>query len=137
MILFIWRIFVMKKIIMLSMIALAAAGFIACGTEDNTKADLKWSNQAGADVQDIKWISGGKVDQSWDGTTADLSETSFKGISELAGTADCLDSGGDAATIQLTTTGSTGYASLITGSSAATIQENAAAVLVIDIVTKK
>lgn len=128
----------MKKIIMVSMIALIAAfGFVGCSEGDESLADLKWKNEAGDAVQDIKWISGGKVDQSWDGTTADLAETSFKGIGELAGTADCLDSGGDAATIALTTTGSTGYSSLIDGSSAATIQENAAAVLVIDVVTKK
>lgn len=121
---------------MMVMVTVAMAGMIGCGA-DETKADLKWKNDVGASVQDIKWISGGTVDQSWDGITNDLAETSFKGIGELAGTADCLDAAGDSATIGLTTSGSSGYTALTNGSSSATIQENAAAVLVIDTATKK
>jgi len=122
----------MKKIIMLSMIALAAAGFIACGEEDNTKADLQWSNQAGANVQDIKWISGGKTDQSWDGTFADGTDTTPKGISKLSGSGDCLDNSGNPATIHLDSS-STGVATTVTtGDTSATIVENATATLVID-----
>jgi hypothetical protein len=126
----------MKKIIMVSMIALIAAfGFVGCGSEDNTKADLKWQNKAGIGnfVENIKWSNGGKVDQSWDGVVDNDAETSFKGISELAGQGDCLDNTGAPATIELNPTGSTGYTGTISlGDTSATIEENASAILVID-----
>ncbi len=121
----------MKKIILLSMIAFVAAGILGCSPKDETKADLKWTNSSGSNVADIKWISNGQVDQSWSGTTATGSPTAFKGIKELAGTGDCIDSGGNPATVQLTTAGSNGYSTLSSGGASAVIQENAAATLVI------
>ena len=128
----------MKNNLVIMIMAIAAFGFIACAPADDTKADLKWNNQAGAAVQDIKWISDGKVDQSWDGTTADSSATSSKGITELAGAGDCLDDSGDPATITLDSATSEGFvAGTIVGSNSATIEKNAAATLVINSVAKK
>lgn len=129
----------MKKFIMVSMIALIAAfGFVGCGSEDDgSKADLQWQNEAGSNVQDIKWISSGETNQSWDGTFANGTPTSSKGISKLSGSGDCLDNGGAPATIELRDD-STGVATAVTtGATSATIEENAAAVLVIDTVTAK
>lgn len=123
----------MKRFIIVSVIALIAAfGFIGCGQEDNTKADLKWDNQTVGKVTDIKWISNGETDQSWDGDYLAGTETSSKGISKLAGSGDCLDDGGAPATIELRNTSSGVATAVTTGDTSATIEENAAAILVID-----
>jgi len=60
----------MKKLILISMIAIAALGVIGCGEDDESKADLKWTNTTTSDLKDIVWTSGGKVDQAWAGTIA-------------------------------------------------------------------
>lgn len=131
----------MKKFILISMIAVAAMGMIGCGEDDKTKADLRWGNDSGDNIQNIKWLKADRSeDQSWDGTLADTNYSSFKGISSLNGYADCLDKDGDPANVTLATTGSTGLTSSgfsSIGGDSATIQEDAAAVLVIDVVAKK
>ena len=128
----------MKKYLIILFVALVAFGFTGCFSDSSStssKADLKWSNDAGANVKDIKWVSSGKTDQSWDGTFAQGTGTDFKGISELAGQGDCIDNGGSPATISLknTSTGTT----VATGAKSATIVENAAAILVISGTTAK
>ena len=125
----------MKRIIILSMIAIAAAGFISCSEDEETKADLKWRNDA-ATVSEIQWVKSGStsVDQTWSGTYNTTDETAFKGIKELNGSGECV-SGGDVATILLDTTSSTGTTAISSGS--ASIQENADAMLVISSTAKK
>jgi len=130
----------MKKFIMISIIALTVAGFIGCGdtaATDSSKADLKWSNNAADYVTDIKWISDGKEDQSWDGQTAAGAETAFKGINELAGSGDCIDNTGESATIELDSTSTGVVTAVATGDTSAVIEENASAVLVISNTAKK
>jgi len=126
----------MKNNLIILLMAIAAFGFSGCSPQDDTKADLKWKNNAGAAVQDIKWVKGGDVDQSWDGTTADLAETSPKGITELAGAGECLDNSGTPSTIKIVASGSEGFVAGTlddTGTNeAATIEKNAAATLVIN-----
>lgn len=120
----------MKKFILFSMITIAAIGMIGCGEDDDSKADVKWTNNSGVAVKDIVWISGGKTDQVWTGDLSATagSETVFKEIKELAGEGDCVDSTGAARTIELDTS-STGVAA--TSGSSAVIVENATANLVI------
>lgn len=126
----------MKKIILISMIAIAAMGMIGCGEDDESKADVKWTNNSGTAIKDIVWISGGKTDQVWAGDVSATtgSETAFKEIKELAGEGDCVDSEGAAATITLDPS-STGVAA--TSGSSAVIIENATANLIISGVAKK
>ena len=127
----------MKKYLFILIVAVAAFGFTGCSDSgDSSKADLKWSNASGGNVSDIKWMSDGKEDQSWDGTVADTAETSAKGITKLAGTGDCLDNGGAASTIVLDTTTTPAGVEQITSNSA-TIKENATADLVISAAKKK
>lgn len=127
----------MKKYLVIMLFAMAAFGFVGCNSDDNTKADIQWNNQAGVGnyVNDIKWISSGKEDQSWDGKTDNNESTSFKGITELTGQGDCYDNTGNPATIELRndSTGTT----VATGDKSATIQENANAVLIIDTTSAK
>ncbi len=128
----------MKKFFAAAIIALTTIGFIGCfAEEDDTKADVKWSNDSGSFVQEIKWVSGGSIDQTWGGTTNAGSETGFKGIKALSGSGDCLDSTGDNASIVLGSA-STGTTTTLAGNeTSATIQENASADLVISSVAKK
>lgn len=121
----------MKKFIMVSMIALIAAfGFIGCGQEDNTKADIKWTNTATNinPVTDITWVKSSKIDQTWNGTIDnDGSETDSKGVSELVGSGECFI-GAAPAEIEIDPA-SEGVAT--TDGFSATIEENAAANLLI------
>lgn len=121
----------MKKFIMVSMIALIATfGFIGCGQEDNTLADLRWDNQNGSgdNLINIAWVSNAKEDQTWDRADDGAGPTEFKGISELAGTGDAIVDGGGAAILQLTA----GDGVITASGSAATIQENASATLIVN-----
>jgi len=128
----------MKKYLVIAMFAIAAFGFVGCSEDADTKADLRWQNNGGADVKEIKWVHNGSVDQSWDETTIAGNPSAYKGIYELAGTADCIDNTtGAPYTIGLTATGSTGYSTISEGGSSATITENAAATLVMDTLTAK
>lgn len=128
----------MKKFILISIIAVAAMGMIGCGEEDKTKADLMWRNSDPTDtVNTIQWVNNGKADQTWDGNcTAGGGETAFKGIEELAGQGECFI-GSSPASITLDTTASTGVVSGTISTNSAVIQENAAAVLVIQSAAKK
>ncbi len=120
----------MKNFILMLILAIAAIGFIGCGEDDKTKADLKWKNNEGSSVSEIQWInsSTASVDQTWSGTTANGSETEFKGIKSLAGTGECV-SGGVGAKISFDTTNSTGVSSI--SSNSAVVTENASAMLII------
>lgn len=121
----------MKRFILISMIAIAAAGMTGCGEEDGTVADLQWNNQAGSQVETIQWVSNGQTNQTWDGVWADGSTTSPKGISELTGQGECLDSGGSPATIQVDSSSTGGAGVIADGATGVSIQENATANLVI------
>lgn len=126
----------MKKLILFSMIAVTAMGIIGCGEDDKTKADLMWRNSDNtSDVNTIQWISNGKADQTWEGTYAKSGgETTFKGIEELAGQGECFI-GSSPAEIELDTTNSSGVVTGTISTNSAVIQENAAAVLVIQTAT--
>jgi len=82
----------MKKFMLLAMIALGALGIIGCA-EDETKADMKWTNTTSNSnpVIDIAWVKSSKVDQTWGGTyNNDGASTSSKGITELVGYGECF-----------------------------------------------
>lgn len=119
----------MKKFMMISMIALAAAGMIGCGAEDDTKADMKWtSNYSGVTVSQIEWVSGSQVDQSWSESLSSVgSDTVHKGITKLVGEGRCLDDG-TPGVIEIVPTSEGVYYSSGTST---TINENAVANLVI------
>jgi len=118
----------MKKFMLLAMIALGALGMIGCAAEDETKADVKWTNNDSLALKDIVWASSGKVDQTWSGTLPATQATGFKGITKLVGDGDCVFDDGSPASITLDGA-STGV--VTTSGSSATIQENAAANLII------
>ncbi len=125
----------MKKIILLMSI-IFSLNIIACSNDDGSKADLKWKNEAGSTVKDIKWKNGSKIDQIWDGVYDDSKETTLKGINELTGQGECLDAGGDTADISINTSTSQGI-DPSSSTSTAVIKENAAATLVIQSIAKK
>ncbi len=115
----------MKKIIILSMIALVAAGITGCTPEDETKADLRWDNTAsGVNLVNISWSSNGSSDQTWERANSGAT-TAYKGIKELAGTGDAVIDGGGTAVLTL----GAGADVLNVSGSAATIKENGAATL--------
>ncbi len=133
----------MKKFIMISMIALAAAGFTACGGEetDGSKADLKWINKHDSAVSEIQWLdSSSNEDQTWSGDYPATASTDFKGIETLTGKGECLfsDEGSGVPVpivIDETDTAQEGIA--VPGTNAVTVTENASAVLVIGGYAKK
>ena len=138
----IWGNLQMKKIMMITMIALAAAGMIGCGVEDETKADLRWWNDTGYTIKDVKWLNSNRQDEvTWDGELPDNTPNNHKGIKSLTGYADCVYPDGGLASITLAETSYTngvnseGYLSI--GGDSATIVENAAATLAIDTITTK
>ncbi len=92
----------MKKTIIGLMLSVFAMFFVACGDDDGSKADLKWKNGSGAKVKDIRWNEG---ETTWDGDCADDAETDFKGIKNLTGKGDAVDSDGDTATIEIADSG--------------------------------
>ena len=124
----------MKKIVVLVSI-IASLNIIACSNDDGSKADLRWKNET-SKVKDIKWTSGGKIDQRWDGEYETNNETNFKGINELIGQGECLDSSGNTAEISINTSSSEGI-DPSSSTSTAVIKENAAATLVIQSIAKK
>lgn len=136
----------MKRFILVSMIALAAAGITGCGDDDGTKADLSWKNDTADKVSEIVWVSGGKEDQRWSGeyagradsaTSGSGTQTGFQGIKELAGVGQCNDSSGAFSEIILDPANSTGIVAGATSTNSAVIQENAAATLWISGAKKK
>jgi hypothetical protein len=119
----------MKRYLLVLLMAVAAFGFVGCGAEDETKADLRWDNQNGSgdDLINISWSSSGNSDQTWDRADDGAGPTAYKGITELAGTGDAVIDGGGTALLQLSAGTGVNFAS----GSAATIQENASATLII------
>jgi len=126
----------MKKLIFISMIAVAAMGMIGCGEDDGTKADLRWNNESGGGVYDVKWVSSGTVNQSWSGdltdNNTDTDVSDFKGITSLTGQGECLD-------VDDRTTGSEGtpYDISIDGALSHTVAENATETLNISGISAK
>jgi len=81
----------MKKFILISMIAIAAFGVTGCGEDDGTSADIRWDNNSGDDIYEVKWVASGKVDQTWSADLANTNVSPYKGISELTGQGECLN----------------------------------------------
>lgn len=121
----------MKKFVMIAMIALFPAfGLIGCNNDDGTKADLRWDNQIGGSTNliEISWTVGSTSNQTWSRADDGAGPTEFKGITELAGTGDAVIEGGGTAILQLSA--GDGVASV--SGSAATIEENASATLIVN-----
>ncbi|HRS64102.1 MAG TPA: hypothetical protein P5554_13015 [Spirochaetota bacterium] len=126
----------MKKILILMPIIFSLI-IISCSNDDNSKADLRWSNKADSPVKDIKWMNGSTMDQIWDGEYANESQTSYKGINALIGQGECLDQTGQTADISIDTTNSEGIITSSSSTLTAVVQENATATLVISSIAKK
>jgi len=124
----------MKKLTVLLAI-ITSLNIIACSNDDGSKADLKWKNEAST-VNDIRWVNDGRTDQIWEGEYETNNETNFKGINELIGQGECLDSSGNTAEISINTSSSEGI-DPSSSTSTAVIKENAAATLVIQSIAKK
>ncbi|HNX25493.1 MAG TPA: hypothetical protein PKG60_15705 [Spirochaetota bacterium] len=131
----------MKKLVMLSMIALAAIGFIGCGSEDGTKADLRWINKQGNTVSEIQWMSSSREDQRWSGDYTTINPTTaYKGISELNGNGECLfadDGSGIPQPIVIDPLDPDQEGIAVPGADNVVVAENATATLVIQNYTKK
>ena len=127
----------MKKIVFIITIALSAV-FLGCGEDDTSRADLRWVNNNSDRVADIVWVSDTKVDARWNGDCNVGDSTQYKGIVKLSGAGEAYDYGlGYAADIRLDPIGSTGYSSSLNlGDKEVTIEENAAATLVIGNIAK-
>jgi hypothetical protein len=63
----------MKKYLVIALFAIAAFGFTGCSQEDDTVADIRWTNTGGGGpLHDIKWV-GSSSTQSWnEGVTNEL-----------------------------------------------------------------
>ena len=132
----------MKKIIMLSIIAILAAGLTGCSTDptDNTKADMRWINKEGNTVSEIQWMSSSAEDQRWSGSFANTEPTGYKGITKLTGNGEALfaDDGSGIPQPIVVSTSDTDLAGISSNDgSSVTVAENANATLVIQTYTKK
>ncbi len=90
----------MKKTLLFAAAFGLAAATIACDSGDQ-KADLRWNNRSAQTVQDVEWVAESGTDQTWEGTYADQASTEYKGVNELTGTGECIDSLGTPSQIVL------------------------------------
>jgi len=124
---------IMKKIGVILIFAIAAFVFVGCGDEGTS---IAWKNDQPVDkVQEIQWMSGGQENQRWGGTYAAGEITDAKVITKLTGVGNCLDDSGDPAEISINVASSSGIKN--SDGRSATIEENKDALIVIDTVAKK
>ena len=124
----------MKKIIFVITLALSAV-FFGCGEDDLTT--LRWYNDSGNYVSDIKWIdTEDKVDAEWGGVpTPDEKPTEWKKINKLYGHGEAFfPDDGRALPIVVDDVHSSmsGIVSVSAGGSDVEIEKNVDATLVID-----
>ena len=86
----------MKKIVMITMIALVAAGMIGCAQEFES-ANITWNNQSSKTVSDIKWEDeAGNVNTAWTGETVNHTfASSEKTVTQQTGKGTCFESGSE------------------------------------------
>lgn len=134
----------MKKIIMISMIAIAAIGMIGCGEEEGTT--LKWTNSSPVNLAEISWGSGtGTPDQTWGNYTSGTginnvpigNTTESKGIEVLTGQGDAVDEDGGVSIVELDAGENVVAVNVGGNPSNAQIKENADARLIISNAKKK
>lgn len=85
----------MKKIIMITMIAIVAAGMIGCGAEEFESANINWKNELGGgaadEVDEIKWESiSGNPNQTWSDPVADAATSDTKKVTLETGKGRCI-----------------------------------------------
>jgi len=127
----------MKKFLIVLIMTVAALSFSGCG-EDDTKADLRWVNKYGNTVSEIVWINDAKENQRWSGSVTNTQLTSYKGITRLNGSGECLFTGGSGVPqpIILVDTDPAVAGLEINGTSSVVVTKNASATLVIGSIGK-
>lgn len=124
----------MKKVVILSILVLAAAMFSGCKTDEDTS--LSWTNSTGDGVKDIAWKDvSGSATQTWseNAVTANNETTSAKKIEVLTGTGECVDKDGNSGTITLLP----GEGVITASTNSATIDKGTDANLIISNFAKK
>ncbi len=82
----------MKKLILVSMIAVAAMGMPGCGEDDNFDAAVTWQNESGTELQDIRWVDENSVANArWDETVPNNDTSEQKIVTLETGKGECLD----------------------------------------------
>ena len=81
--------------IIIFLAALVPFVMVGCGND----TELKWKNELGSSVEDIKWVKSGETsnnpDQTWDGTLANTAATDYKKVEALTGEGYCLAGGSE------------------------------------------
>jgi len=120
----------MKKLILVSMIAVTAMGMIGCGEDDSFDAAVTWQNESGTDVQDIRWVDENSVANArWDETVPNTDTSEQKIVTLETGRGECLDTAASPQEYEIEING---------GSQSYTLTEGAAETLrITNIATKK